>query len=154
MFLLTLKFHPKGVVCPCPGAIYMYKIMRVKSDFKDICFNSSKWLKWQEVSVDIKILSPMGLSAPYPRLYTFIKSWKDVYKIRGWRDVINLQQMTKVMRPFYWHQNLAKYLFLEKGNQWFKWQELSASIKNIFPTGCLPLPLGYIYMYELKQNII
>ena len=28
MFLLTSKFHPQGVVSPCPGAIYMYKIMK------------------------------------------------------------------------------------------------------------------------------
>ena len=27
MFLLTSKFHPQGVVSPCPGAIYMYKII-------------------------------------------------------------------------------------------------------------------------------
>ena len=26
-FLLTSKFCPQGVVCPCPGAIYMYKII-------------------------------------------------------------------------------------------------------------------------------
>ena len=29
---------------------------------------------------------PLGLSAPELWLYTFIKSWKDVYKVRGWRD--------------------------------------------------------------------
>ena len=36
MFLLTSKFHPQWVVSPCPGAIYMYKIMKkkcIKSDF-------------------------------------------------------------------------------------------------------------------------
>ena len=27
-FLLTSKFCPLGAVCPCPGAIYMYKIMK------------------------------------------------------------------------------------------------------------------------------
>ena len=26
-FLLTSNFCPQGVVCPCPGAIYMYKII-------------------------------------------------------------------------------------------------------------------------------
>ena len=29
MFLLTSKFYPQGVVSPCPGAIYMYKIMKI-----------------------------------------------------------------------------------------------------------------------------
>ena len=28
MFLLTSKFCPQGVGCPCPGAIYVYKIMK------------------------------------------------------------------------------------------------------------------------------
>ena len=27
-FLLTWKVCPQGVVCPCPGAIYMYKIIK------------------------------------------------------------------------------------------------------------------------------
>ena len=88
MFLLTSKFHHQGVVSPCPRAIYMYKIMkklckiRLQRDFFKTC---SKWPKWQEVSVDIKILSP-GVVCPGLWLYTCIKSWKDVYKVRGWRD--------------------------------------------------------------------
>ena len=28
IFLLTLKICPQGVVRPCPGAVYMYKIMK------------------------------------------------------------------------------------------------------------------------------
>ena len=43
MFLLTSKFHPQRVVSPCPGAIYIYKIMkkkkRIKSDYKQIFLN-------------------------------------------------------------------------------------------------------------------
>ena len=70
MFLFTYKFRPLGVVSPCPGAtcIYMYKIMknmykiRLQRDFFETC---SKWLKWQEVSVDIRILSP-GVVCPWP----------------------------------------------------------------------------------------
>ena len=27
-FLLTSKVFPQGVVCPCPGAIYLYKIIK------------------------------------------------------------------------------------------------------------------------------
>ena len=41
MFLLTSKFCPQGVVGPCPGAIYMYKIVKkncIKSDFRDFFF--------------------------------------------------------------------------------------------------------------------
>ena len=38
-FLLTSKFCRLGIVCPFPGAIYMYKIMKkkcIKSDVKKI----------------------------------------------------------------------------------------------------------------------
>ena len=42
----------------------------------------------------IKILSTGGLSAP--GLYTFIKSWKDVF---NWQ--------VEVMRPFSWHHNFV-----------------------------------------------
>ena len=83
MFLLTSKFRPQGVVSPCPGAIYMYKIMKkscIKSDFKEIFFRSDK--KFLLTSK----FCPLGLSAPDLQLYTFIKSWKDVYKVRDWRD--------------------------------------------------------------------
>ena len=133
------NFVPLGDICPCPGAIYMYKIMkklykiRLQRGFFETC---NKWPKWQDVPVDIKIsfprggqplprgyihvqnhernciksdfkeiflkhvandlcdksflltskFCPLGLSAPDLWLYTFIKSWKDVYKVRGWRD--------------------------------------------------------------------
>ena len=39
IFLLTSKLCPLGAVCPCPGATYMYRIMKkkcLKSDFKEI----------------------------------------------------------------------------------------------------------------------
>ena len=57
---VEIKLWSQGAVCPCPGAIYMYKIMkkmykiRLQRDFFETC---SKWLKWQDVPVDIKILS-------------------------------------------------------------------------------------------------
>ena len=90
MFLLTSKFHPQAVVSPCPGAIYMYQIMKkkkcIKSDLKEILLKlvandrSDKWflLTWK--------FCPLGLSAPDMLLYTFINTWKDVYKVRGWWD--------------------------------------------------------------------
>ena len=89
MFLLTSKFHPEAVVRPCPGAIYMYKIMKkkcIKSDLKGIVLKlvandqSDKWFLLTSK------FCPLGLSAPDMQLYTFIKTWKYVYKIRGWWD--------------------------------------------------------------------
>ena len=69
MFLLTSKFHPQRIVIPCSVAIYMYKIMKKKKMYKirlqrDFFETCSKWPKWLEVSVDIKILSP-GIVLPW-----------------------------------------------------------------------------------------
>ena len=95
-FLLTSKVCPQGVFCPCPGAIYMYKIIknvykiRLWRDHFETC---NIWAKRKGLSVVIKILSPMdwlsapargfmltstfvpkGLSAPILGLYTCIKA--------------------------------------------------------------------------------
>ena len=83
----------------------------------------NKWMKWQDISVEIKALSPggclpkvrlqrdfswnlqqmtevtrcscwhqnfvcKGLSAPAPGLYTCIKLWKKLYKMRLQRDFL------------------------------------------------------------------
>ena len=61
----------------------------------------SKWPEWQKVYVKIKILTPAGLSAPAPGLYTCMKTGKNLYKIR-----------------------LQRYFF-ETCNKWAKWQKRS-----------------------------
>ena len=76
MFLLTLKFRPHGVVSPCPGAIYVYKIMhlfykiRLQRDFFKLVANDRSDKRFLLKSK----FCPLGLSAPDLRLYTFIKS--------------------------------------------------------------------------------
>ena len=67
-FLLTSKVCPQGVFCPCPGAVYMYKIIknlykiRFRRDHFETC---NIWAKRKGLSVVIKILSPMDcLSLP------------------------------------------------------------------------------------------
>ena len=61
-FLLTSKLCPPGAVCPLPqGYIHVLnheKKKCMKSDFKEISCN--KMVKWEGISVDIKILSPGG----------------------------------------------------------------------------------------------
>ena len=47
---------------------------------------SNRWPRWQEISVDIKTLSPGDCKIPAPGLYTCINSWKKMYKIRLQRD--------------------------------------------------------------------
>ena len=75
---------------------------------------------------------PWGLSASAPGLYTWIKSWKKLYKIRLQRH------------------------FLEACNKWMKWQDISVDTKTLSPGGCRPLTCpGAIYMYKIeKKNCI
>ena len=77
MFLLTSKFRPQGVVSPCPGAIYMYKIMKKKMykislqrDFLKLVANDGSDKRLLLTSK----FGHLGLSAPDLQLYTFIKS--------------------------------------------------------------------------------
>ena len=75
-FLLTSKVCPQGVVCPCPRAIYIYKIIKrcIKSDFS--------FETWQQMRNVIRAFClnqkfvPKGLHALVPGLYTHIKSLK------------------------------------------------------------------------------
>ena len=78
-FLLTSGFCPQRVVCPCPGAIYMWK------NIKNMCINqNSKTFVWnlQQMVEVIRAFCwhqkfvPKGFSALAPGLYTCIKSLK------------------------------------------------------------------------------
>ena len=82
----------------------------------------SKWPEWQEVLCLYKNSDPKGLSAPAPGLYTCIKTWKIIYKIR-----------------------LQRYFF-ETCNKWAKWQGFSVDIRILSTKGCLSLPRGYIHL--------
>ena len=82
-FLLTSKFCPLGAVCPCPGAIYMYKTMkklykiRLQRDFLKLATNDR-----QDVSVDIKTVSPGGfLTLPWGYIFVLNHIFF-LYKIR------------------------------------------------------------------------
>ena len=78
-FLLTSKVCPQGVFCPCPGAIYMYKIIKnvYKIRFRRDSFETCNILaKRKGLSDVIKIFFPKGSSAPALGLYTCIKALK------------------------------------------------------------------------------
>ena len=83
-FLLTSKVCPQGVFCPCPGAIYMYKIIknvykiRFRRDHFETC---NIWAKGKGLSVVIKILSPMDYLPLPGAIYIWCKHEKNVYKI-------------------------------------------------------------------------
>ena len=62
-FLLTSKVYPQGVFCPCPGAIYMYKVIKnvYKIRFQKGHFGTcNMWAKRKGLSVVMKFLSPLG----------------------------------------------------------------------------------------------
>ena len=63
-----------GAVCPCPGAIYMYKIMKkcIKSDFKEIVFETCN--KCDKMFLLTSKVCPQRVVSPAPGLYTFVKS--------------------------------------------------------------------------------
>ena len=114
------NFVPWGLSDPVPGLYTcirswkkLYKI-RLQRHVFETC---TKWMKWQDISVDIKTLS-----APALELYTWIKSWKRLYKIRLQRDLF------------------------ETCNKWPKWQHVPVDIKISYPRGCQPLPRGYIHV--------
>ena len=114
------NFVPLGLSALAPGLYTCIKWWKkcIKSDFKEILF-----LNWQQMG---KVIRPFcwhqnfvawGLSAPSPGLYTCIKSWKKMYKIR-----------------------LQRHLF-ETCNKWTKWQEVSVDIKTV-PWGLFTPALG------------
>ena len=92
-FLLTSKLVPWGLSAP---ALYtcikswkkkkMYKI-RLQRDF---FFNLQQMTEVKRCSCWHQNFIPKGLSAPAPGLYTCIKSWKKLYKIR-------------IRREFFWN---------------------------------------------------
>ena len=64
----------------------MYKIMKkkcIKSDFKEIFLKLEANDRSDKRFLLISKFCPLGLSAPDLRLYTFIKSRTDAYKVRG-----------------------------------------------------------------------
>ena len=145
----------------------MHKI-RLQGDFFETW---SKWPKWQEISVDIKILSP-GVVCPWPvaiYIYSIIKRcvWSQMLK----RFFFILQKMTIVMRPSCWHKNFGPNGLSAPGQglctcikSWknvHKIRVQSYILKHatsnqsdktfLLAKGCLFLPWGFLYMYEIKQ---
>ena len=131
---MTSKLCPLVAVCPCPGAIYIYYIIKKKyirknrlqrDFFLKLAINDRS----DKLFLMTSKVRPKGLSAPAPGLYTrtCIKSWKNVYKIRLQRDLF------------------------ETCSKWPKWQEVSVDIKNFVPWGCLPHLRLYTFIKSWKD---
>ena len=86
-FLLTSNVCPQGFFCPCPRAIYMYKItknvykIRFRRDHFETCHI---WAKGKGLSVVIKILSPVDC-LPLPGVIYIWWNMKKMYmKLDFW----------------------------------------------------------------------
>ena len=84
--LVDIKMLSPGGCLPLPrGYIHVQnheKKKSIKSDFKEIFLNLQQMTKMTRCSFWHKNFVPKGLSAPALGLYTCIKSWKKLYKIR------------------------------------------------------------------------
>ena len=77
-FLLTKKVCPQGVICPCPGAIYIYKIIKnvykigFRRDILKLATNGQSDKGFLLTSTFV----PKGLSAPVLAAIYMYKSIK------------------------------------------------------------------------------
>ena len=89
-FLLISKLCPLGAAFPCPGAIYMYKIMKkncIKSDFKEIFFKLATNGRRDKMFLLTSKFRPQGVVSPCPRaIYMYKIMKKKMYKIRLQRN--------------------------------------------------------------------
>ena len=124
VFLLTSGFCPQWVVCPCPGAIYMWKNIkkvykvRIQRDLFELAANG---LSDKGFLLTSKVC-PDGVFCSCPGAAYMYKIIKNVYKIKFRRD------------------------HFETCNLWGKRKCLSVVIKILSPMDCLPLP-GAIYIF-------
>ena len=80
LLLRNQKADDLETVCPCPGAIYMYKIMIKIYKFRlwrDFFLNLQQITEVTRCSCWHQNFVPKGLWAPAPGLYTCIESWKN-----------------------------------------------------------------------------
>ena len=146
------NFVPKGLSVPALGLYTctkswknVYKI-RLQRDILKLVANHRSDKSFLLTS---KFCSLGLLSDPYLRLYTFIKSWNDLYKIRGLRDFLkhatngqsgNAFLLTSkvwpkwVVCPYrgYIHTLRGQIYIFETCNQWSRFHQ------TIVRKGCLP----------------
>ena len=155
MVLLTSKFcRPQGIVSPCPWAIYMYKTIKKVYKIR-LQRDCSKWLKWHEVSVDIKMLSP-GVCLPMICGYIHVLNHEKMCKSQKLKSFfLNLQHMTKVMRPSWWHQHFGLNMLSAPAQGLYTCLQSWNPRAELFLTcnhGLSPLALGlYIHVWN-KTN--
>ena len=107
-FLLSSKFCPEWIVCPCLG---LYTYGETWKNIYKIGLQSNSFFKpATNVQSDKGFLltskvCPQGVVCPCPGAIDRYKIIKNVYKIRFL--FLNLQRMGKVIRAFRWHQKFV-----------------------------------------------
>ena len=90
---VDIKTLSPGAVCPLSQGyrhVLSHEKHCTKSDFKEILLNLQQMTEVTRCSCLHQNFVPKGLSAPAPGLYTYIKSWKKMYKIRLQRHFVKL----------------------------------------------------------------
>ena len=110
-FLLTSKFWPQGFVCPCPGAIYMYKIIKKKNVYtiriqRDHFETCNKWSNNLGFLLTSKLCHQGVFCSWLVAIYMHENIKKMCIKSSDSKWFFkNLQQMVKMIRSFCWDQN-------------------------------------------------
>ena len=91
---------PRGVVSLSTEVIY--EKMGIKSDIKKICFKLVANDRRDKRFLLTSKLCPLGNVCPWPAA----KSWKDVYKVRGWREFFKLETNDRSDEAFLWTSKL------------------------------------------------
>ena len=107
-FLLSSKFCPQWIVCPCLG-LYTYGETWKKCIYnwtsKQFFFKPATNGQSDKGFLLTSKVCPQGVVCPFPGAIYVYKIIKNVYKIRFL--FLNLQRMGKVIRAFCWHQKFV-----------------------------------------------
>ena len=128
---LHQNFVSKGLLAPVLGLYTcikswkkLYKIRLQRDCFLKLVANDRSDKRFLLTSK----FCPLGVSIPAPGLYTCIKSWKKLYKIKLQRDFFKLVANDRTAKRF-------------------------LLTSNFFPWGCLPWPAA-IYIYQIMKRCV
>ena len=135
----------------------MYKKKKYKIKLpRDFLKLVNKWPKWQDVPVDIKILSPRGCQ-PLPRGYIRYEKMCIKSDFEFMYLVVSLVVLRAGCGIWLYQFLIIAYLFtfqinvFETCSKWLKWQEVSVDIKILSPGDCQPLSCGYIHLLNHEK---
>ena len=131
-FLLKSKLCPLVAVCPCPEAIYMYKIMKncIKSDFKESVFKLETNHWGDKLFLLTSEFRPQGVVSRCPETIY-------VYKNHGKKCI-----KSDFKEIFF------KLVANDRSEKRFLWTS------KFCPWGCLPLTCSYIHLLNHEKMYV